>query len=115
METIKHKFSINFDLYTDKKSKEELEKNVGISLSQMYEIINKHLLKNGLEWVQGSGYITKEYVSSRQLTNIIIDLYENNIWLGHFTRDIKRTIVDNKTYSYDRIVKLYSREYKNKL
>ena len=107
----RNKFSINFDLHTDKESLKELKNNVGISKSKMYDIIEKHLLKNGFEWAQGSGYITKNAISSRKLTNIITELYDNNVWLGHFTRDIKRTIVDNKTYSYDSMITYYDNKY----
>ena len=80
----------------------------------MYDIIEKHLIDNGFEWVQGSGLITKDFISSRKLTDIVVELFDNNIWLGHFTRDIKRTIVDDKTYSYDAILHHYDDEYKDK-
>ena len=36
-----NKYAINFDLLTGKDSEEELKKNVGISLSKMYDIIRK--------------------------------------------------------------------------
>lgn len=114
MSAIKHKFSINFDLHTDKDSEKELSNKVGIKLSKMYDIIKDHLKDNGFEWVQGSGYITKEPISSYKLTSIIKSLYKNNIWLGHFTRDIKRTIVDDMTYSYNSILHHYDDEYKDK-
>ena len=110
----KHRFSINFDLHTDRDSEKELREKINISLSRMYEIIENHLLANGFEWVQGSGYITKEPISSKNLTLIIRDLFANNIWLGHFTRDIKRTIVDENTYSYSTLAKQFDEEYKNK-
>lgn len=101
MSTIKHKYAINFDLHTGKNSEKELKEYVGISLKRMYEVIKKHLCDNGFEWVQGSGYITKNEITSRRLTTIITELYDDNQWLGYFTRDIKRTIVDDNTYSYD--------------
>ena len=110
----KHRYSLNFDLHTDKESEKELKSKVGISLSRMYDIIEKHLIDNGFEWVQGSGLITKDFISSRKLTDIVVELFDNNIWLGHFTRDIKRTIVDDKTYSYDAILHHYDDEYKDK-
>lgn len=109
---IPHKYSINFDLLADKDSEKELKKYVGISLSRMYAIIKNHLLKNGFDWVQGSGYITKDKILSKDLNDIIRKLFKNNDWLGHFTRDIKRTIVDNNTYSYDSIIKYYSSKFK---
>lgn len=109
---IYHKYSINFDLLTDKESEKELKKYVGIPLSKMYNIIRSHLLKNGFDWVQGSGYITKSKVLSKDLNEVIRRLYKNNDWLGHFTRDIKRTIVDDNTYSYDSIIKYYSSKFK---
>ena len=108
----KHRYSINFDMHTDKESLKELGEKVGISKSKMYDIIKDHLKENGFEWVQGSGLITKDFISSRKLTDIVISLFEKNIWLGHFTRDIKRTIVDNKTYSYDSMLHHYDEEYK---
>ena len=112
MSTVKHKYAINFDLHTDKESEKELKKYVGISLKKMYEIIKKHLSKNAFEWVQGSGYITKTEISSRKLTTIITELYDENQWLAYFTRDIKRTIVDDNTYSYDLMIDYYSNKFK---
>ena len=107
-------YSINFDLHTDKTSEKELEKNVGIPLSRMYEIIKNHFLNNGFHWVQGSGYITNEPISAKRLNNVIKNLYSNNIWLAHFTRDIKNTIVINNTYSYNKLIKEYDEIYQNK-
>ena len=112
MKSNKHRYSINFDLHTDKDSEKELKEKINISLSKMYSIIEDYLLNNNFEWVQGSGYITKEEISSKSLTNIITELYDQNIWLGHFTRDIKRTIVDNNTYSYNSMLNHYDAEYK---
>ena len=113
MNASKHKYAINFDLHTDRESEKELRDKVKISLSKMYDIIENYLVKNGFEWVQGSGYITKEPISSYKLTSVVKNLYNNNIWLGHFTRDIKRTIVDDMTYSYDSMLHHYNEEYKN--
>ncbi len=114
MNIIKHKYAINFDLHTDKDSEAELRLNVGISLSKMYDIIERHLLNNGFEWVQGSGYITKTSVASSELSKVIRKLYRDNDWLGYFTRDIKRTIVDDDTYSYDSMLKYYKGKYNEK-
>ena len=107
MSTIKHKYAINFDLHTNKNSEIELKKYVGISLNKMYKIIKGYLCNNGFEWVQGSGYITKKEITSRMLTKIVTELYDDNQWLGYFTRDIKRTIVDDNTYTYDSMIDYY--------
>ena len=112
MKLAKHKYSINFDLHTDKESENELKNNVNISLSKMYDIIENHLIKNGFEWVQGSGYITKNPIESSELSRVIRKLYRDNDWLGYFTRDIKRTIVDDETYSYDNMLKYYKEKYR---
>lgn len=111
MNNYKCKYAINFDLHTDKKYKEELYKKVGISLTKMYGIIKKHLIKNGFERVQGSGYITINKIYSSSLSKVIRDLYRENNWLGYFTRDIKRTIVNDETYSYDKILQYYKDKY----
>lgn len=108
------RFALNFDLHTDKNSEAELNDYVGISLSKMYNIIREYLTSNNFEWIQGSGYITKNPISSRKLTNIITNLYDNNQWLGHFTKDIKTTKVDELTYSYDSILKYYDNKFYNK-
>ena len=63
MSANKYKYSINFDLYTDKNSEKELRNDVSISLSKMYNIIENHLINNGFVWVQGSGYITIDSIS----------------------------------------------------
>lgn len=112
MKDNKCKIAINFDLHTSKEYREELKKNVGISLSKMYEIIKGHLIKNGFERVQGSGYITVNKIDSTMLSKIIRTLYKENNWLGYFTRDIKRTIVNDDTYSYDSILQYYKGKYK---
>ena len=77
----------------------------------MYGIIKKHLIKNWFERVQGNGYITINKINSSSLSKVIRDLYRENNWLGYFTRDIKRTIVNDETHSYDKILQYYKDKY----
>ena len=78
----------------------------------MYEIIKRHLLANGFEWVEGSSYHTIKPMPYNKLNNILNKLYRNNLWLSFFTRDVKRTIIKNVEYDYNKTIKYYQDELK---
>jgi len=69
--------SLNFDLDTKKLKEHYSNKNY----TNAYEDIRKFLSENGFEHRQGSGYISKETMSIKEVTIVIEDLNSNCPWL----------------------------------
>lgn len=70
-----------------------------------YEIIKKHMLNNGFEWLQGSVYVSAKPVSSAKMTNILLSLAENNPWLNMCMRDCRETNIGkehSKNHIFDK-------------
>lgn len=111
---MKNNYQIAFDLLTGKEYEKVLKTKYNKSLSSMYSLIKKHLIKNGFEWVEGSTYHTKGEITAKKLNRIIDDLYENNLWLSYFTRDLKRTIIKEVEYNYNNVIKNYQDELAKK-
>ncbi len=44
------------------------------SWNNAYEVIKRHMLKNGFSWLQGSVYVSKKPVTSAEVTNILDEL-----------------------------------------
>ena len=44
------------------------------SWNNAYEVIKRHMLKNGFSWLQGSVYVSKKQVTSAEVTNILDEL-----------------------------------------
>ena len=100
------RYQVVFDLYTGKEYAKVLKTKYKKSLSSMYNIIKRHFIKNDFSWVEGSTYFSNGEISSRKLNDIIDSLYEKNLWLSYFTRDLKRTIIKVKKSVSINIIKL---------
>lgn len=108
------RFQVVFDLYTSKEYAKILKTKYKKSLSSMYNIIKRHFIKNDFSWVEGSTYFSNNEISPRKLNDIIDSLYEKNLWLSYFTRDLKRTIIKELSYNYNNVIKDYRNELKKK-
>ena len=54
-----------------------------------YEDIKKHMLNNGFEWQQGSGYHSKKGMSLRKVNTIVRALTKQQPWLNLSVRDMQ--------------------------
>ena len=54
-----------------------------------YEDIKKHMLNNGFEWQQGSGYHSEKGLSLQKVNVIIETLVEQQPWLNLSVRDMQ--------------------------
>lgn len=54
-----------------------------------YEIIRKHMLRNGFKWLQGSVYVSEKPLSSAETTRILGNLVKKNPWLNLCMRDCR--------------------------
>lgn len=79
------------------------------SWNNAYEIIKRHMLKNGFSWVQGSVYVSKKPMSSMRVTNILMELTESNPWLNLCMRDCRETNIGkehSKNHVFDKNAKI---------
>ncbi len=77
----------------------------GDSWRNSYDIIKKHMVKSGFEWLQGSVYVSKKPLASREVTIILDKLVENNPWLHLCMRDCRETNIGkehSKNYVFDK-------------
>lgn len=111
--TNKEKYIITFDLLTGKDYEEKLKNEQNLSLSSMYDIIKRHMLKNDFYWQQDSTYISNNLITFRQFRRIIEKLYKNNKWLSDYTRDMTNGIIkDINLLDFTNIINKYKKEYK---
>jgi virulence-associated protein VapD len=61
-----------------------------------YDIIKRHMLKNGFSWQQGSVYVSDSPMLGRDVPPIIETLVENNSWLNVCMRDCRQTNIGNE-------------------
>lgn len=52
----------------------------GKSWNNAYEVIKKHMINNGFEWLQGSVYVSIKPVSSAKMTNIGKEHSKNHVF-----------------------------------
>jgi len=105
MPTITGRKQIAFDL--DTKALEKYYPNAYWRNS--YDIIKRHMTKNGFEWLQGSVYVSKSPLTSREITIILDELVENNPWLNLCMRDCRETNIGkehSKNYVFDKNAKV---------
>ena len=83
-----------------------------------YEIIRRHMVNNGFEWLQGSLYISQKAITSSQVTDIIDDLIYKNPWLNVCMRDCREADIGkehSKNHLFDKSISIPTRaELRNK-
>ncbi len=92
---------ITFDLDTKALEKYYPSK----SWHNAYEVIKKHMIKNGFEWLQESVYITKKPVSQTRVSIVLKDLVKKNPWLNLCMRDCRETNIGrehSKNHLFDK-------------
>lgn len=75
------------------------------SWNNAYEIIKRHMIKNGFDWIQGSVYTSREAMSSVRTTRILRKLIKQNPWLNLCMRDCRETNIGrehSKNYIFDK-------------
>ncbi len=75
------------------------------SWQNAYEVIKKHMINNGFEWLQGSVYITKNPVSQTRVSIVLKDLVKKNPWLNLCMRDCRETNIGkehSKNHIFDK-------------
>lgn len=85
---IKIRKAINFDIDT-----KEYEKFTSKKAPTAYLEIKGFLKKNGFEHRQGSGYVSKENLSDRKVTAIIIKMTQKLKWTKYCMKEIDATNV----------------------
>lgn len=77
----------------------------GESWNNAYEIIKRHMLKNGFSWLQGSVYVSTKTMTSMEVTNILDELVVKNPWLNLCMRDCREANISkehSKNYIFDK-------------
>lgn len=70
-----------------------------------YEIIKKHMLRNGFKWLQGSVYVSAKPMSSAKTARILGNLVQKNPWLNLCMRDCREANIGkehSKNYIFDK-------------
>lgn len=83
------------------------------SWNNAYEVIKRHMLKNGFSWLQGSVYISKKPVTSAEVTNILDELVVKNPWLNLCMRDCREANIGkehSKNYIFDKSANISTRK-----
>jgi len=61
------------------------------SWNNAYDVIKRHMIKNGFSWQQGSVYVSDNPMLGRDVTIVIENLIEKNPWLNVCMRDCRQT------------------------
>lgn len=61
------------------------------SWQNAYDIIKRHMIKNGFSWLQGSVYVSQEAISTTRVSSILDELVVKNPWLNFCMRDYRET------------------------
>lgn len=80
-----------------------------------YDVIKRHMVNNGFDWLQGSVYVSKEAISSVRVTRILRNLAKQNPWLNLCMRDCRETNIGkehSKNYVFDKDMDVPVREAK---
>ncbi len=77
-----------------------------------YNVIRRHIQKNGFQWLQGSVYVSKMPITSAEVTNILDELLEKNPWLNLCMRDCRESNIGrehSKNHLFDKNMELKPR------
>lgn len=83
------------------------------SWNNAYDVIKRHMISYGFEWLQGSVYVSKSPMSSMQTTKILLELIEKNSWLNLCMRDCRETNIGkehSKNHIFDKNADIPKRE-----
>ena len=83
------------------------------SWNAAYDVIRRHMEKNGFQWMQGSVYVSNNPMSSYRVTKVLTDLLKTNPWLNLCMRDCRETNIGrghSKNYLFDKDADICPRE-----
>lgn len=83
-----------------------------------YEVIKRHMLKNGFKWLQGSVYVSIKPMTSAETARILGNLVKRNPWLNLCMRDCREANIGrehSKNYIFDKNADVPTRTELNKL
>lgn len=75
------------------------------SWNNAYDVIKRHMLKNGFSWLQGSVYVSDKPINSTKTTRILRTLVKKNPWLNQCMRDCRETNIGkehSKNHVFDK-------------
>ncbi len=75
------------------------------SWNNAYDIIKRHMEKNGFSWIQGSVYVSDRTMSTGKVTQILRGLIKKNPWLNLCMRDCRETNIGkehSKNHIFDK-------------
>jgi len=75
------------------------------SWNNAYDIIKRHMEKNGFSWIQGSVYVSDRTMSTVKVTQILRGLIKKNPWLNLCMRDCRETNIGkehSKNHIFDK-------------
>ena len=78
-----------------------------------YEIIKKHMRKNGFSWQEGSVYVSDKPVLDGDVVTLLRELVRENPWLNVCMRDCTLTNIGrqhSQNYLFDKNAKIPTRE-----
>lgn len=82
-----------------------------------YDDIKHHMVNNGFDWIQGSVYVSKEKMSSSDVTIMLKALRNKNPWLNKCMRDCRETNIGrshSKNSIFDKNANIPTREEQKK-
>ncbi|MCI9082152.1 MAG: hypothetical protein HFI70_07585 [Lachnospiraceae bacterium] len=85
----------------------------GESWNNVYDIIKRHMLKNGFKWLQGSVYVSEYVLTTGKVTRILRGLVKKNPWLNLCVRDCRETNIGkdhSKNHIFDKGANILARE-----
>lgn len=83
-----------------------------------YEVIKKHMLRNGFKWLQGSVYVSDKPMISAKTTRILGNLAKKNPWLNLCMRDCREANIGkehSKNYIFDKNAGITARGNRKKI
>ncbi len=84
----------------------------GESWNNAYEVIKKHMLKNGFRWLQGSVYVSENLMETAAVTLVLTLLVKKNPWLNLCMRDCRETNIGkehSKNHVFDKTFEIEPR------
>ena len=82
-----------------------------------YEVIKKHMQKNGFSWQEGSVYVSDKPMAARTVSAILTKLVNKNPWLNVCMRDCRQANIGrehSQNYLFDKTAAIPHREELNK-
>jgi virulence-associated protein VapD len=82
------------------------------SWNNAYDVVRRHMEKNGFHWIQGSVYVSDKEMSSYRVTKVLSELIAKHSWLNPCMRDCRETNIGkehSKNHIFDKTAKVPTR------